>query len=72
MTGLAMAALPVRGDAVEMWLKAQRDSYDEYYPEWQALDDALDDYRLHADTGVPLGQHACDGPHCDHDGRGDE
>lgn len=23
-----------------------------------------DEYRLHADTGTPLDQHACDGPHC--------
>ena len=51
---------PVRGDAFEQWLKAQRDAHG-----WQgsndrrlydALDIVLDRYRLHADTGTPLGE----------------
>jgi DNA polymerase-3 subunit epsilon len=56
---------PARGDAVEQWLKAQRDAHLDGYnspsPEWHALDRVLDDYRLHADTGTPLGEHACEG-----------
>jgi hypothetical protein len=58
---------PARGDHVETWLKGQRDALEDGYgrlPAWYALDDLLDDYRLHADTGTPLGQHACAGPHC--------
>lgn len=47
-----------RGDEFEAWLKERRDQYDKNLPysqiAWFALDDALDDYRLHADTGVPL------------------
>lgn len=61
--------LPARGDAVEAWLKAQRDQlvdgYDSPSPDWYALDAVLDDYRLHADTGTPLGEHVCDGGNCD-------
>jgi hypothetical protein len=52
---------PHRGDAIDQWLKARRDSI---HPNasagdqaaWWALDDAINDYRDHADTGVPLGQ----------------
>jgi hypothetical protein len=58
--------LPRRGDAVEAWLKAQRD---EYYPDhgeqWSAIDDLLDEYRLHADTGTPLHEHVCEGGNVD-------
>lgn len=43
---------PKRGDEVEAWLKAWRDQ--EIGEAWRALDDALDDYRLHSDTGSPL------------------
>lgn len=47
----------------EAWLKAQRDSWgmDTDRPEWVALDQALDDYRLHMHTGTPLDEHACEG-----------
>lgn len=49
---------PHRGSDVERWLKAQRDRYkdnDEYdVPRWLALDEALDQYRLRADTGLLL------------------
>ncbi|MGW5173185.1 hypothetical protein ACWERY_02305 [Streptomyces sp. NPDC004082] len=56
---------PARGDAVEAWLKAQRDQFG-----WRgandrllydALDGVLDRYRLHADSGTPLGKHVCEG-----------
>jgi hypothetical protein len=60
--------LPARGDTVETWLKAQRDRFEDHYgrlPGWYQIDDVLDQYRLHADTGTPLDQHACSGPHCD-------
>lgn len=58
---------PTRGDAVEAWLKQQRDTqHDQYGPSplWYALDGLLDTYRLHADTRTPLGEHACE-QHCD-------
>lgn len=55
------AVPPRRGDAIEAWLKAQRDEYEQRSsPQWQALDDLLDTYRLHADTGTPLGEHVCE------------
>lgn len=56
---------PRRGDQFEAWLKAQRDAFG-----WQganrrdmfdAFDNLLDLYRLHADTGTPLGEHVCEG-----------
>jgi len=51
---------PCRGSDVEAWLKRKRDEHDgpdsgHIDEAWYALDDLLDDYRLHADTGVPLG-----------------
>jgi hypothetical protein len=52
---------PRRGDAFEAWLKAQRDACEPTLPPWTALDDVLDTYRLHADTGTPLGEHVCEG-----------
>jgi hypothetical protein len=55
---------PRRSDDVEQWLKAQRDAHADQYgrtPAWYTLDDLLDAYRLHADTGTPLGQHVCEG-----------
>jgi hypothetical protein len=53
---------PRRGDEVEAWLKAQRDGwFDDTGAEWHALDGLLDRYRLHADTGTPLGEHVCEG-----------
>jgi hypothetical protein len=52
---------PHRGDAFEQWLKARRD---EWAPEgcqpWQILDQTLEEYRLHADTRTPLGEHVCE------------
>lgn len=58
---------PRRGDEFEAWLKAQRDEYGTRSSrEWRALDEVLDTYRLHADTGTPLGEHVCEGNGCEH------
>ena len=62
--GYDTAPLPARGDAVDTWLRAQRDAHTDGYtrdPEWEAIDAVLDAYRLHADTGTPLDQHVCEG-----------
>ncbi|MGW2048628.1 hypothetical protein ACWCPF_26105 [Streptomyces sp. NPDC001858] len=56
---------PRRGDPVEAWLKARR-KYTTTWHDWHTLDDLLDAYRLHADTGTPLGKHVCEGDGCDH------
>ncbi|WP_160051192.1 hypothetical protein [Nocardiopsis sp. FR26] len=56
------AQLPARDDKFAVWLKTQRDEQITW-PQWRALDGLLDLYRLHADTGTPLDQHACE-PHC--------
>lgn len=43
--GYDTAPIPARGDAVETWLKTQRDRHTDGYgptPGWWALDDALD------------------------------
>lgn len=61
----AAVAQPRRGDHVEAWLKQQRDEHDPASSHWGALDLALDDYRLHADTGTPLDQHCCEGGNVD-------
>lgn len=56
------AGQPRRGDAFAQWLKAQRDEYEQTTGrEWRALNEVLDTYRLHADTGTPLGEHVCEG-----------
>ncbi|MFC1418547.1 hypothetical protein [Streptacidiphilus cavernicola] len=60
----AAAQQPRRGDAVDGWLKSERDEYVPDGPTWVALDNLLDAYRLHADTGTPLGEHVCE-QHCD-------
>lgn len=62
--GYDPAPLPQRGDVVEQWLKTRRDQHVDSYgrsPAWYTLDDLLDTYRLHADTDIPLGEHACTG-----------
>ncbi|WP_435606616.1 hypothetical protein [Streptomyces ardesiacus] len=55
---------PRRGDQFEAWLKAQRDDWASDRADvpatYDALDDLLDLYRLHADTGTPLGRHVCE------------
>lgn len=52
---------PRRGDEVEAWIKRHRDRQKvggTGTPQWdvpyKVLDDLLDAYRLHADTGMPL------------------
>jgi hypothetical protein len=53
---------PRRGDQFEQWLKTQRDeNRDTGHGVWSTLDGLLDRYRLHADTGTPLGEHVCEG-----------
>ncbi|MBX9392238.1 hypothetical protein K4749_01155 [Streptomyces sp. TRM72054] len=52
---------PRRGDQFEAWLKEFRDACAGQTDEWHAFDAALDRYRLHADTGTPLGEHVCEG-----------
>lgn len=56
---------PRRGDQIEQWLKAHRDRREERDGVWWYLDEMLDDYRLHADTGTPLDQHVCEGGNVD-------
>lgn len=58
--GYQPTPLPARGDAVEAWLKAQRGATTSW-DDWHVLDNLLDRYRLHADTGTPLGEHICEG-----------
>lgn len=51
---------PRRNDQVAIWLKNRRD--EEKTNKWEAIDDLLDIYRLHSDTGTalndPLGEEA--------------
>jgi hypothetical protein len=54
---------PRRGDDVEAFIKRHRDECSTGAV-YDALDDLLDDYRLHADTGTPLSIHEAEiGPH---------
>jgi hypothetical protein len=46
--------IPFRDDDVVRWLKTWRDEYSENPDVHAAIDDMLDDYREHADTGAPL------------------
>jgi hypothetical protein len=62
--GYDLPPVPRRGDAVEAWLRAERDQHEDHYgrtPSWYAVDDVLDRYRLHADTGTALTEHVCEG-----------
>ena len=49
---------PERGDQVDRWLKKWRDSFPQGVQGtshgWHVVDDILNDYREHADTGTPL------------------
>lgn len=45
-----------RGDDIEAWLRHWRDRYESGAIIWYVLDDMLDDYREHADTGTLLGE----------------
>jgi hypothetical protein len=55
-----------RGDAVAEWLRQRRERYYDFSGKrtgsWYALDDLLNDYRDHADTGTPLTEPV-QGPH---------
>jgi predicted TIM-barrel fold metal-dependent hydrolase len=54
-----------RADDVAAWIKEHRDRYlngAERTGAWYAIDDLLDDYREHADTGTPLNERV-QGPH---------
>jgi hypothetical protein len=56
---------PRRGSDVDLWIKRHRDSRlsnGQRTTAWHAFDDLLDDYRDHADTGVPLDREV-QGPH---------
>lgn len=61
-------ASPRRDDDVARWLRWQRDSIGDDGPGWRAIDGLLATYELHADTGTPLNEHACD-YFCDCEGR---
>lgn len=59
--------IPKRGDDIEVWIKQWRDRYaprrnDLDTAAWILADDMLDDYRLHADTGMPIDQAVTDWP----------
>ena len=51
-----MRRAPHRYDDVVQWVKDARDGFDGDDAGWVMLDSLLDDYRLHADTGAPLGR----------------
>jgi hypothetical protein len=55
-----MTFAPMRGDDVEAWIRRRRDEHSHHGLAWFALDDLLDDYRLHSDTGTALAQEAPD------------
>ncbi len=53
------AGMPCRDDAVAAWLKQHRDQHRDGQAltgAWYAIDRVLDDYRDHADCGVPLNE----------------
>lgn len=45
---------PRRDDKVAAWLKEERDSWPKFAISWNTINELLDCYRLHADTGTPL------------------
>jgi hypothetical protein len=51
----------MRDDATAQWIKRRRDEHSKTSPAWIAVDDLLDDYRWHADTGQPLTEDAPEG-----------
>lgn len=59
LTALSNTHIPHRGSDVEGFIKRHRDErigLGMSHGSYQALDWLLDDYRLHADTGVPLSE----------------
>lgn len=71
-TSILVDHVPYRGSNVEAWLKRYRDQFAEKggdgtrrpmtSPEWGVINDLLDDYREHSDTGTSLSQRVV-GPH---------
>lgn len=57
--GYDLTPLPRRSDTFDHWLRDQREQADPIA--WHIIDGLLDTYRLHADTGTPLNEHACSG-----------
>lgn len=53
-SGCRQSDAPERGSPTEAWLKRWRDEWPKDDVVYAALDDLLDDYRLHADCGVSL------------------
>lgn len=53
-------ARPQRDDDVARWLRWQRDTNSSDGQVWRVIDGLLGTYKLHADTGTPLNEHACD------------
>lgn len=61
---------PDRNSDVAAWIRSHRDRNINGYKlydtgRYDALDDLLDDYRLHADTGTPLSEEAQENPKLD-------
>lgn len=55
--------VPHRGSDVEAFIKRERDANAKASACWDTLDDLLEAYRLHADTGTPLTEPTpCEGP----------
>lgn len=54
--------VPHRGSNVEVWLKQYRDQASKNNSSLYILDDLLESYREHGDTGTPLSQRVV-GPH---------
>jgi len=52
-----MRVPPDRNDEVTTWLMKRRDEFDPIlqFQCWSAIDDLLDEWRLWADTGQPVG-----------------
>lgn len=63
---LAVQHQSSRGSDVEAWIKRYRetccDAEGHRYGSWYVVDNLLDDYREHADTGTPLADEV-EGPH---------
>lgn len=59
----ARPIVPARNDAVDAWLRERRGMYAVNSDAWDALDAALDDYRLHADVGHRLHVRVFEGGH---------
>ncbi len=54
--GTCSPPAPARGDDIEAWITRKRDEHSRTGLAWMAVDDLLESYRLHADTGTPLSE----------------